>query len=145
MSNSFDIKFSNTIAAGLRSFAADVRQQALRPAAYAAAKVLYDEMLVRVPVYEGPVPVSKNGIAKIKPGQLRDSIYHYFVEDRSDPGRVIYAIGPNKRKAPHWHLLEYGTVKMAAQPYIRPTYDAKIEQAMTAAGFRLAEKIQELR
>jgi HK97 gp10 family phage protein len=43
-------------------------------------------------------------------------------------------VGVGYRKAPHAHLVEYGTVKMAARPFVRP--------ALSANGPQVAEFIR---
>lgn len=68
-------------------------KDALRPAAQAGAQVFYDEMLQRVPV---------------ESGKLRRSIYQFYLERKSSDYQHVYVIGPNKTKAPHWHLVEFG-------------------------------------
>ncbi len=115
----------------LDKFAKDIEEKAIRPAAYAASKVIYQELQMRVPVGET--------------GNLKNSIYQYHNEKLSRDGKQIYSVGVNKRKAPHWHLLEYGTIRAPAYPFIVPTYDAKIVEAMQAARLRLAEKIEEIK
>lgn len=124
---SFD---SAALNAKLEAFAKDIQTQAIRSAAFAASKVIYTEMHLRVPVGDT--------------GNLKQSIYQYHDTKLSVNGKHVYSIGPNKKKAPHWHLLEYGTVRMAAKPFITPTYDAKIDAAMQAAVDRLREKVKEL-
>lgn len=115
----------------LVQFAKDIEEKAIRPAAYAASKVLYEEMQIRVPVGNT--------------GNLKAALYQYHNEKLSKDGVHIYSVGVNKRKAPHWHLLEYGTIRAPAYPFIAPTYDAKIVEAMRAARTRLAEKIEEIK
>lgn len=125
---------------------------ALRPAAQAGAQVFYDEMLQRVPVAEGT---------------LRDSIYQFYLERKSDETRQVYVVGPNKGKAPHWHLVEFGhwqpyevvvidgqfktltdrplpsPVFVPARPYIRPTLDATAVQAVEAMRERYTQALRE--
>lgn len=126
-----DISFNvDDLKAQLNKLASDIQTTAIRSAAYAASKVIYEELKIRVPV----------GAT----GNLRDSLYQYHDTKLSVNGKHVYSIGPNKKKAPHWHLLEYGTVRMAAKPFIRPTYDAKITEAMQAASVRLHEKVKEI-
>ena len=129
MSDAFSIRLTGDLSESLRQYAEEVKQKALRPAAYAMANVFYTEMRMRAPVHSG---------------LLRDSIYHWHDDKRSTADRQIYAIGPNKRIAKHWHLIEYGTVKMAAKPYVRPTFDSRAASAVDAGKRRLAEKLQEL-
>ena len=135
---SVSIGFDSDIGAALRKYAADIQEQAIRPAAAAAARVLYEEVRQRTPVYTGP---AKKGI---NPGQLKAAIYHWHDTKRSTKTRQIYAIGPNKAKAPHWFQIEFGNSQSPAHPYVRPAYDSKISTAMAAAKKRLAEKISEI-
>lgn len=127
-------------------------EEALRPAAQAGAQVFYDEMRARVPVAEGV---------------LRDSIYQFYLERKSTEARQVYVVGPNKGKAPHWHLVEFGhwqpyavvqidgqfvTLKdrplpapvfVPAAPYIRPTLDATSTQALEAMRERYTQALRE--
>ena len=52
-------------------------------------------------------------LAPVDTGNLRDSVTYEVDEDEA-------RVGTNVDYAPH---LEYGTVKMAAQPYLRPSLD----------------------
>lgn len=122
----------------------------LRPAAHQGALVLYNEVLQRVPTDSG---------------LLRSAIYRWHDDKQSTADRQIYQIGVNKRKAPHWHLIEYGhwranrfrlidgkwlptrerldtPVWVPANPYIRPAFDARLEGAFDAARRRMAEKLE---
>ena len=58
-------------------------------------------------------------VCPVDTGNLRSSITHEVVDD--EEARV----GTNVDYAPH---LEYGTVKMAAQPYLRPSLDSNKSQ-----------------
>ena len=71
----------------------EIKRKTMRSAAYAGAKILYDEMRFVVP---------------IKEGTLHDSIFHWFDTKSSTPNRQTYLIGPNKVDAPHWHFVEFG-------------------------------------
>ena len=115
----------------IEQFAGDIVEKALRPAAFAASKVIYSELQMRVPVGET--------------GNLKNSIYQYHNEKLSKDGSQVYSVGVNKRKATHWHFLEYGTIRQVARPFIAPTYDAKILEAMEAARVRLGEKLEDIK
>lgn len=162
--DSVNVTLDDGISAGLRRFAAELRDKALRPAAHAAAKVLHDEIEQRVPV---------------ESGLLKSAIYRWHDDKQSRDGRQVYAVGVNKRKAPHWYNVEFGHWRynkivnghpqksksnpkargpgahdlpgaletpqwVPAKPYIRPAYDAKIGAAVDAAKVRLAEKLKEI-
>ncbi|GGX32790.1 hypothetical protein GCM10007242_44680 [Pigmentiphaga litoralis] len=150
--NQVSITLEGDLKAQLEQFAENVRTEVLRPTVYAAARVLYDEVRIRVPVDEGT---------------LYGAVYHWHSEKESTAGRVVYYVGVNKKKAPHWHLVEFGhyrtnelvrvngrwmattrrletPVWVPAYPYIRPSYDAKIGAALQSALDRAGEKIEEI-
>ncbi|WP_420909880.1 HK97 gp10 family phage protein [Achromobacter denitrificans] len=131
-----------------------IKQEAVRPAAHAMAVVLYDEFKARVPV---------------RMGVLQAAIYRWFDEAASDTDTKTYMVGVNKRKAPHWWLVEHGhwrryaiaytpkkgwvtlkdqplktPVYVPGAPYLRPAIDAKLQAAVQAGMNRLAEKIKEI-
>jgi len=129
-----------------------IREKVLRSAAYAGARVFYDEVRLRVPVGEG---------------QLYGSIYHYHIDRVSNDNKQIYAIGPNKKKAPHWYNVEYGhwrvnvllrrggrwiatkqrlpaPVWVPGKPYMRPSYDAKKADAIKAMQVRFEQRLREV-
>lgn len=140
------------IAGDLAKFTEAIQGKAARAGAFAAATVLYDEMSVRVPTDEGT---------------LKGALYRWHDEDQSADGKQVFAVGVNKRKAPHWHLVEYGhwrhyrLIKIGdawvtlrnrpldtpewvpASPYIRPSFDAKISSALLAAKQRMVDVLQE--
>lgn len=71
-------------------------ESAARPAAQAAAQVLYDEV--------------RRNVAQIprKTGKLMSAVYQAYSEQNSGPGRATYHVSWNPRKAPHAHLVEHG-------------------------------------
>lgn len=136
---------------GLEAYAGKVASVSRR-VAHAGAIVMYDEMRVRAPVDDGI---------------LRASIYRKFLDTASQGARSSYAIGPNKKEAPHWHLVEYGhyryfttyvdkfgnwrtdkskplpaPVWVPAVPYIRPTFEAKKAEAIQRMRERAAELLK---
>jgi len=147
--DSFSVSFNRDLQAQLQAFSDNFVNDVLRPAAYAAATVLYDEMRLRVPE---------------KTGALKASIYRW--REKQDNNRAIFYVGVNKRKAPHWHLIEYGhyqiyrvywnaevqdwrTIRQLlptpifspARPYVRPTFDAKYKTAIDTAMRVVEEKV----
>jgi len=145
---SFRLSLESDASDTLRQLAGDLRAKALRPAAYAMAHEFYTEMKIKAPVYTGTLYLNKTGKMageqNAYPGQLRDSIYHWHDNKKSNEDRQIYAIGPNKKKAPHWYFLEFGTSRMAAKPYVRTAWLNKKDAAVSAGKTVLAEKIMEL-
>jgi len=64
-------------------------------------------------------------------GVLRNSIYSARIRELSSPEQVTYFVGSRKGKryqakqADGWyfHMVEFGTVKMPAQPFMRPAFE----------------------
>lgn len=54
--------------------------------------------------------------APVRTGLLRSSIF--AAEGKPDKADVV--VGVSHKTAPHGHLVEYGTVKMSARPFLRP-------------------------
>ena len=139
MADAFRIDFDTAaLDAALDDLTESIKEQA-RPAAQAGAEVFYREVLARVPV---STKVRKSKGKTYTPGALKASIYQAYSKDNSSDGKATYHISWNARKAPHGHLVEYGTVKMAARPFIRPSFDAKQAQALEAAKAKLEEGMQ---
>lgn len=58
---------------------------------------------------------------KDKSGLLRKS--QKIGKAKTVKGRRVIRIGDVDGKAPHAHLLEYGTSKMSAHPFMRPAFE----------------------
>ena len=76
----------------------DDAELAARPAAQAAAQVLYEQVIA-------------NAQRVRKSGKLASAVYQVYSEDNSGPGRATYHISWNHRKAPHGHLVEFGHIQ----------------------------------
>lgn len=75
---------------------------------------------------------------------LRDAIVSRRVKNTND----LFDIGVLGNKAPHGHLLEYGTVNMSPKPFLRPAADnaqeevaKKIIKVLARGIFREAKKL----
>jgi HK97 gp10 family phage protein len=77
----------------------DAAEAAARPAAQAAAQVLYDE-----------VKRNAQGIRQ-KTGNLARSIYQVYSQANSGAGHATYHVSWNRRKAPHGGLVEFGHIQ----------------------------------
>ncbi|UXC38284.1 HK97 gp10 family phage protein [Cupriavidus gilardii] len=105
MATSFN--FDGDLAADLDQLEDRLVKEVVRPIARAGALVFYEEARRLVPVYKGEPVIRANG-TKMKPGQLRDAIYHVYSESESTNVRAAYQVSWNAAKAPHGHLVEYG-------------------------------------
>lgn len=85
----------NKALAGMEGSIAD----AVRPAAQAAAQVIYDAAKANV------------GKIRTKTGNLSSSIYQAYKDKQSTDSRAAYEISWNPKKAPHAHLVEFGHIQ----------------------------------
>lgn len=97
-------------------------EAAVRPAAQAAAQVLYDAVKANV------------GRIGRKTGNLERSIYQAFSPEQSGPGVATYRVSWNAKKAPHGGLVEYGHLQRyryykgndgKIRPMVRPGMEGK--------------------
>lgn len=151
----FAMQLDSGITAALKALSDNFVNQVCRPAAFVASTVLYDEMRLRVPKDSGT---------------LKSAIYRWREKSEThinNTVRSVFNVGPNKRIARHWWLVEHGhwqiyqvywneekqawrTSKkllaapryVAAQPYIRPTYDSKIKVALQAGLAEMQRRIK---
>lgn len=128
MSIAYDAK---SALAGLDSIALGAQKQ-VRPAAQAGAQVFYDEV--------------KQNVGRLgrKTGNLDSSIYQVFSKSNSSDKRATYHISWNHIKAPHGHLVEYGTSRAPAYPFVRPAFDTASRNALAAANGRYLDGMQEV-
>ena len=115
-------------------------EEATRPAAQAGIQVFYDEARARCPVSDAAH--GRKGGQQFQPGNLRSSIYQAFADDESTPGRSVYRTSWNKAKAFYGAFVENGTSRMAAQPFLRPAYDAARSKASQAARRRMLAEVK---
>ncbi|PRC93085.1 HK97-gp10 family putative phage morphogenesis protein [Solimicrobium silvestre] len=123
----FDIEMSGDLFGVLTKFESKVREKVLFSGAAAMAKVIYDEAKI-------------NALKHTKSGTLYDAIYRVHSKDKSTEQKVTYEISWNKTRAPHGHLIEFGTVRAPAYPFIRPAFD-RISDAIKAGQDRMREAL----
>lgn len=127
-----DVKLSGDLTAGLDKFEAKIQGAVLLSGAAAMARVMYDEVKLNT---------SPPRLGRVT-GNLHDAVYRAYSPERSTDAQQIYHVSVNKRKAPHWHLLEYGTSRMRAHPYLRPAL-SRLPSAVNAGMARMAERLAE--
>lgn len=99
---------------------------AARPAAQAGAQVIYDLARAKAPVsssghYFRGTSFKKTGQKYyFAAGSLKSSIYQVFSKDHSSATRATYHISWNRTKAPYAWMVEYGTSRAAAHPFMTP-------------------------
>ena len=117
---------------GLGMAAVSIASAMLLSGAAAMARVFYDEVKLNTsPPRMGRVT-----------GNLNDAVYRFYAKDQSSDVEKVYHVSWNKSKAPHGHLLEDGTSRMPAKPFMRPAFD-RAPEAIRAGNDRMAERFAE--
>jgi HK97 gp10 family phage protein len=119
----------------MNSFEKDIRDKILFAGVARMALVIYDEAVINVSGIR-PHP-------KVRTGNLRDAIFRAYSARSSTDDIKTYRISWNLKKAPHGHLIEFGTSHSPAYPFMRPAF-AKMGEAVRAGQDRMAEKMKEL-
>lgn len=120
-------------------------KDAIRPAAQAGIQVYYNEVKLRVPVGSDVHYSGQTGSGRkftYRPGNLRNSIYQVYSDESVDGKKAVYLVSYNKSKAFYGRFVENGTSKMAAQPFIRPSYYAQRANALDAIRTELRSRLK---
>ena len=112
-------------------------EKSVRPAAQAGAQAFYFRLKYNVTGMTGD-----KTLPKMVTGTLYRAIYQAYSRDNSGDGKATYHISVNKKKAPHWHLLEYGRSGKGARPFIRPAYTAVVNDAMQTTRDRMLAEVK---
>lgn len=123
-----ETSLSGDFAGALDRFEKNIQEQVAFAGVAAMAKVIYEQARENAPVATG---------------KLRDAIYRVYSKDRSTDVVKTYQIGWNRRKAPHGHLVEFGTSRAPAHPFLRPAFD-HVGEAIDAGRKRMGEKLNEV-
>lgn len=81
-------------------------------------------------------------LAPVKSGKLRASIYQVHSKDKSIDGRQEYHVSWNRKKAPHGHLVEFGTSRAPANPFLYPAFAHNKGRLVAIANSAMADKLK---
>jgi HK97 gp10 family phage protein len=163
MANSFEVKISGDMTAGLEKMLGPDAEAILRAGGFAAAAVYRDEAVRLVPV--DTATIQRNIIVKrieeksdggtkqmyyvtVRKGKMNvegDAFYWRFVEF----GHSF--VRRKTKKSTTWKAhraamqVEYGSSSAPAKPFMRPAYDTKQKEAGEAGLAAMAEKFSILR
>lgn len=134
----------------VRSFGEAIKNEVAIEGAAGMALVIYEDARSRVRVSDKPhffhgSQFKKNGTKYLfQPGNLRDAIYRKYSPEKSSDTLKLYRISWNHTKAPYGHMVEYGTSRAAANPFMRPAA-SRIPDAIEAGKARMALKLAEIK
>ncbi len=138
-----EMNLKGDIAADLSKFEAHVKESVLFSGVAAMAKLLYDEARIKAPVSDKEHWFHGTHQKYLfQPGTLRDSIYRVYAHERSNKERKTYRISWNHEKAPYGFMVEYGTSRAPAHPFMRPAFD-RVHDAIAAGNERMAARLTE--
>lgn len=132
-SNEFNVA---EIKSRLDEYLYDAIEKTARVGAQAMAQVVYDAARANAGRLASKKPHYFYGTTKkygpFQPGHLRDSIYQVFSKDRSTDTRKEYHVSWNygqknpesNRAAPYGFMVEFGTSRRSATPFLYPAYAA---------------------
>ncbi len=130
MANTIDVKLGGDLEGDLSRFEQDVKDKVLFSGVAAMAQVIYDEARINAERHK-------------KTGLLQSAIYRVYSPEKSGDAVKTYRVSWNKKKAPHGHLIEFGTSRSPAYPFIRPSFD-RINDAIKAGQERMTERMGEV-
>lgn len=135
----------NKLETALVEFAESVRGRVAMAGVAAMAKVIYDEARDKAPEsFHAHYFHGKNNVyGPFPPGSLRNGIYRTYSPEKSTDVQKIYHVTWNHRKVPYGFMVEFGTSRAPATPFLRPAF-AKVREAIRVGKGRMAEKLREV-
>lgn len=141
MSISIEVKGLAELKARLTRLPQAIQRKISKGMVATGAAVFKDEAIRRAPVYTGPVQKGHP-----PPGTLRNAIYQQRIRSESFGTREVWRVSVYRGKedkknnvdAYYAHMVEYGSVKMAARPFMRPAFEVQKENVTRIMGAYLA-------
>ena len=127
MTNFINSKLSGDIVGDLARFEHKVKETVLFAGVAAMAKAQYDQVKAKAEAHK-------------KTGLLSSAIYRVYSPEKSTDSVKTYRISWNKSKAPHGHLIEFGTSRAPAYPFVRPAFD-HIQAAIKIGQERMKQQL----
>lgn len=132
----------------------EAAKKAVRPAAQAAAQVFYEEVKRLAP--QSPPGTAHIFTSRSKSkakylyysGDLKRSIYQAFSKDNSGESFATYHISWAKNESrsgkavPYGYMVEYGTARTPAQPFLRPAFYNMKKDALEEAKRAFFESVR---
>lgn len=122
-------------------------QAATRPAAQAAAQVIYEKARLNVPVsgkghwFHGTSFKKTGQKYWFDSGSLRNSIYQVYSKDNSSEHKATYHVSWNTKKAPYAWMVELGTSRAPAHPFMGPAIASSSGAASAAMKHKFIELV----
>ncbi|MGV7210499.1 HK97-gp10 family putative phage morphogenesis protein [Oxalobacteraceae bacterium A2-2] len=146
MSFTVDLSGLDQVQAKLRQFGHAIQSEVAIEGAAAMAKVMQTEAQHLAPSstkehwFYG-TQFKKTGKKYLfQPGNLRRAIYRVYSREKSSLTVQTYRVSWNHTKAPYGYMVEFGTARAAAHPFMRPAV-ARMPDAIAAGKAAITEKL----
>ncbi|WP_246287574.1 HK97-gp10 family putative phage morphogenesis protein [Paraburkholderia sediminicola] len=123
----FEVANPDALTAQLRALDDAMGESTLRQAAVAGARIILDEMELRIPVASG---------------KGKTSLLIAYDKEVSVTGKIASYIVTWSKEAFYLRFVEYGTSHSAANPFMRPAFEAKKNAAAEAVRQVIDEKLK---
>lgn len=123
----FEVANPDALTAQLRGLEQAMSESTLRQAAVAGARIILDEMELRIPV---------------RTGKGKSSLLIAYDKEVSVTGQIASYIVTWSKEAYYLRFVEFGRSKMAAKPFMRPAFEAKKNAAADAVRQVIDEKLK---
>ena len=144
-----DVKIKLTgfkeLEAKLKAFGPEVARNGLRTSDFAGARVIRDAAKETVPVKTGLLQANIYASRRRTPEyiakytvRVRPKAKVAKIAKRRKTGKYAQVAGPNV----YGRFLEFGTSKMAAKAWLRPAFNANVDNAIEAIRAGLAKAIE---
>lgn len=146
MSFTIDLSGLEQVRANLRKFGSAIQNEVAIEGAAAMARVIQTEAQINAPSSEKEhwfygTQFRKTGKKYLfQPGNLRRSIYRVYSPEKSGLTVQVYRVSWNHLKAPYGYMVEFGTSRAAAHPFMRPSL-ARMPDAIAAGKAAMSEKL----
>lgn len=146
----WDLRGFDAAIGKMKRLPADLRQKPGRSALGSAARVLVNQAkdnALRLDDSETGRRIADNVIQRFRSRYYRQTgDLMISVGVGTEKGRIPKGnpdTGP-KGNTPHWHLLEIGTEKMRAQPFLRPALSESLDKIQTTFAKKLEAQLDKL-
>ncbi|MBR8344650.1 HK97-gp10 family putative phage morphogenesis protein [Burkholderia ambifaria] len=140
MAKNFYIVNPEALTGQLRALSNVASESTFRQAAVAGARVIFDEAKLRAPA---SVRGWETKSQKRYPGMLRDNMLIAYDREKSVEGKIASYVVTWSKEAFYGRFVEYGTSKMAAEPFLRPAFDTKQREVAQAIDEVIDRKVKE--
>lgn len=143
MANQMNVEGFRELAESLKKLGPRLAKNGLRAATSAGAVLIRNEARNLAPVDTGEMKkdIQIKREREVRGGELITASYSVFTRG-GKKSRLSGRARDIDKDSFYWKFQEFGTAKMAAQPFMRPAFEAKKEEAVTAIGEKLDERIQ---